>query len=119
MNLTKEKLKATSIMYPKKPKKEFERKSKPTSLGSALDNMFDAYNIRDKFDKADIESSWEEIMGKPVADRTSKIFLKDHKLFIRLTSSPLAQELAISKQKILTKFAERFGEGKVVDLVFI
>ncbi len=106
-------------MYPKKPKKEFERKSEPTSLGSALENMFDAYNIRDKFDKADIESSWEEIMGKPVANRTTKIYLKDKKLFVRLTSSPLAHELSISKQKVLDKFAQRFGEGKVIDLVFI
>lgn len=119
MSSKEEKLKTPSIVYPKKPKKEFERKSKPTSLGSALDNMFDAYNIRDRFDKADIESSWEEIMGKPVADRTSKIFLKENKLFVSLTSSPLAHELSISKQKVLDKFAEKFGKGKVIDLVFI
>jgi predicted nucleic acid-binding Zn ribbon protein len=98
---------------------EYERKSEPTSLKSAMSKMFDVYDIKKQLAETNITESWEELMGSTVASRTSKLFVKDKKLFVRLTSAPLAHEMSIAKPKILQRFSEKFGPGAIEDIVFI
>ena len=106
-------------MSRRKRNPEFERQSEPKSLKSALSNMFDAYDIKRQLDETNITESWEELMGSTVSTRTTKLFVKDKKLFVRLSSAPLAHELSIAKPKILLRFSEKFGPGKIEDIVFI
>lgn len=54
--------------------------------------------------------SWEDIMGKPIASRTSSIFLKGRILFIKLSSAPLKQELVNQKEKVRALVDQDFGD---------
>lgn len=54
--------------------------------------------------------SWEAIMGKPIASRTSSIFLKNRVLFVKLTSAPLKQELANNKERVRELIDKDFGD---------
>ena len=63
--------------------------------------------------------SWEKIMGKTIAKRTQKIFIKDKKLFVKLNSAPLKSELIMSKSKIMALFFQEFGEAVVDDIIFL
>jgi hypothetical protein len=58
-------------------------------------------------------------MGSPIAKRTKRIFVKDRKLFVELTSAPLKHELTLSKGKILDIFDREFGQNLLDDIVFI
>lgn len=103
----------------KKYFRENYRKAEPTSIKDAINKMYSAYNLKQKVDEGTIIGYWPEIMGKPVATRTTKLFFKDKKLIVELSSAPLKQELILSKQKILDLFAKRVGNGVVEDVLFL
>ena len=95
------------------------RKSDATDLNQAIDEMLQAYNIKDKFTQTHIIASWERLMGKPIAKRTTKIFIKDKKMFVELSSAPLKHELSMSKSKILDILNNEIGEVLLEDVVFL
>jgi predicted nucleic acid-binding Zn ribbon protein len=95
-----------------------QRKSETSSLKEAIDSMIDAYKLRGKFDQNKLISSWETMMGKPIARRTEKMFIKDKTLFVKLNSAPLRQELNIAKPKVLEIIHRNFDKGLVEDVKF-
>ncbi len=64
-------------------------------------------------------SSWEIIMGKAIAKLTCKIYIKDKKMFVELTSAPLKQELNMSKSKVMEMFNNRFNKNLIEEIVFL
>lgn len=106
-------------MPPRKNKFGNERKAAPTSLKSAINDMLDAYDLKRQLNETDVIDSWGTIMGKTVASRTTKLFFKDKKLIVELSSAPLKHELSLSKGKILTLFSDKFGVGIVEDILFL
>lgn len=49
-------------------------------------------------------------MGKPIASRTSAVYLNKRVLFVKLTSAPMKQELVNNKQKVIAVLSEDFGD---------
>jgi predicted nucleic acid-binding Zn ribbon protein len=98
--------------------KNSERKSDTSSLKEAIDAMLDSYKIRGKFDENKLINSWETMMGKPIARRTEKMFLKEKVLFVKLNSAPLRHELTIAKTKILEIIHRTFDASLVSDVKF-
>jgi len=111
-------LPAQRIMKPKSNKNPYYRNQEPTKLNSALDQMFDVYKIKGKADQTTIISLWEELMGKTIASRTTKLFFRGNVLNVQLSSAPLRQELTLAKDKILKMFAEKVGSHAIDDIVF-
>ena len=95
------------------------RKSEATPIRQALNNMFKQYRLAGKFREKRLVHSWERLMGKPIATRTSNIYIKGKILFVHLTSAPLKNELSLSKNKILDIFEKEFGAGIVEDIRFL
>jgi len=81
--------------------------------------MLHEYKLDSKYTATLIKSSWEKLMGRPIASRTSQISLNNGKLRVKLTSAPLKNELNMSKSKILAMLEEEFGEGIIREIVFI
>jgi len=101
-------------------KKDYNpRKSEITSISDAIDNLLNTYKINGRFDEESLISAWGEIMGKPIANRTKKLFIKKDVLFVELTSAPLKHELNLSKDKILNNFKEHLGKVVVSEIVFL
>ncbi|MEN8248931.1 MAG: DUF721 domain-containing protein [Bacteroidota bacterium] len=105
-------------MSQKRKNNPYYRNEEPTRLDAALNQMFDAYRIKGKADKTSIITLWEELMGKTIAARTTKLFFKEDVLYVELSSAPLKQELTISKGKILTLIEDKIGHGVIKDIVF-
>jgi len=95
-----------------------KRKSDTSNLRDAIDAMIDNYKIRGKFDENRLIASWEEMMGKPIARRTEKIFIKEKILFVKLSSAPLRQELTMSKAKVLEIIHREFSKELVEEVKF-
>jgi len=103
-----------------KKKKDYNpRKSEITPIGEAIDSLLQAYKINGRFDEAALISAWEEVMGKPIANRTERLFIKKDVLFVEISSAPLKHELSMSKQKIIANFAAHLGKRVVNEIVFI
>jgi len=95
------------------------RKSEATPLNEAMQDLLKTYRIEGKFMETQLISSWEIIMGKAIAKRTGKIYIKDKKMFVELTSAPLKQELNMSKSKVMEMFNNRFNKNLIEEIIFL
>jgi hypothetical protein len=65
-----------------------------------------------------IETIWENLMGKTITKYTDKIEIINQTLFIHTSVGPLKQELQYQKTQIIERINEAFGE-KVISQVII
>ena len=105
-------------MRPKRENSPYSRNQEPTKLDSALDQMFKAYRIKGKTNQTRIIALWEDLMGKTIASRTTKMFFKDKVLYVELSSAPLKQELTLAKEKIMVLLTDKVGTEAITDIVF-
>ncbi len=86
---------------------------------NAFKSFLKEEKLEHKFKQKQLITNWEQIMGKTIASRTSKIFFKDKIMFLRLDSAPLKQEILNSKSEFLQLINRELGDGMVVEVQFI
>lgn len=82
-------------------------------------DLLKTYRLEQRFDETRLLASWEQVMTKAVAQKTSRIFIKNKVLFVELTSAALKHELNQSKQAVLDRFAEAIGPDIIAEVVFM
>lgn len=88
------------------------------SFTSAFKKFLKTENLESKYREKLLIESWEAIMGKPIAARTTKLFIKNRILFIELSSAPLKQELHNNRARVKELIDEDFG-GLVDEVRFL
>lgn len=66
---------------------------------------------------AQIESVWEDVMGKTIARYTDKIQIINQTLFITTSVAPLKQELMYQKTKIIERVNEVMKDAVINNVV--
>lgn len=94
------------------------RKSNTQPIEDVIREYLKEMNIDQKLKEVGIVSRWEKLMGKTVAIRTNQIYIRNHILYIHVTSSVLKNELLMMRQAIIEKINEEAGE-KVVEQIVI
>ncbi len=89
------------------------------SFKDAFGKFLKSQSLEHRFTEKKLIHSWGEIMGKPIANRTTKIFIKDRILHVKLTSAPLKQELTMASEKVLDLLEKALGERVVDDVRFL
>lgn len=107
------------MSYYKRGDLDKNRKAQMSTVGEAMQELLNTYKLKAKFDQTQLINSWDRIMGTPIAKRTDKLFISDRKLYVKISSAPLKQELNLSKSKIMSLFMREFGEVIVDDVVFL
>ncbi len=95
------------------------RKPNDITLKEGITKMLAVYRLRSKFDETSIVAMWPEIMGKAIANRTTQIYIAHKKLFVRIESSVIKNELLMVRTGIIQKLNERAGSEVITDLVFL
>ncbi|WP_310099983.1 DUF721 domain-containing protein [Algoriphagus sp. 4150] len=95
----------------------FSRKKEVAPLESAFNDLLKAYRLEGKFREKSLVHDWPDLVGKTIADRTTSVFVRDKKLFVKLSSGPIKKELLMNKSKVLVLIDERYGTGVIEDLV--
>lgn len=80
------------------------------SFTSAFRQFLKNEKLDSKYREKLLAESWGSLVGKPIADRTSGLFIKDKILFVKLTSAPLKQELNNNKDKVIALLKADFGD---------
>jgi hypothetical protein len=96
-----------------------KRKAEISPLKEAIDEMLKAYKISGKVNETQIIESWEKLMGRSIASRTTDLKIRYKKLYVTLNSAPLRQELAMSKSKLIELLNKDFKEKVIEDVVFL
>ncbi len=93
------------------------RRSKTISLAEAMKDYIKEMNLEGKLNEIGLINSWEETVGKAIASRTSKIYIKDQVLYIHLNSSVARNELLMFRQVLKEKLNEKAGSEVIKDII--
>jgi predicted nucleic acid-binding Zn ribbon protein len=93
------------------------RRSKTISLAEAIKDYINEMNLGDKLSETAILNSWEEVVGKAISSRTTKIYIKDHVLYVHLTSSVVRNELMMLRESLREKLNEKAGKEVIKDII--
>ncbi len=88
-------------------------------IGQAINNLLSSYHIKAKFDSANIVGSWERLVGKPIAKRTKKVFLKNKVLFVQIESAAMKHDISLHRGQILEIFQKEFGNEVVKEIILM
>jgi predicted nucleic acid-binding Zn ribbon protein len=95
------------------------RKANDKSMKEAIEQMLQVYKIKRRFDETAVIASWPQLVGKPVANRTKELFIHDKKLFLRIESSVIKNELMLMRTQIIEKINDE-AKGIIVDeIIFL
>lgn len=94
------------------------QKSNTQSLAEAIRAYLKDSKLEKPLKERQLVQSWEGLLGKSVARATSRIYLKDGRLFVHLTSSVVKNELYMLQEEIIRKLNEAAGEELVREIVF-
>jgi predicted nucleic acid-binding Zn ribbon protein len=95
------------------------RKANDKSLKEAIDQMLQVYKIKRRYDETAVIASWPELVGKPVANRTKELFIHDKKLFLRIESSVIKNELMLMRTQIIDKINDEAKGILVEEIIFL
>ncbi len=93
------------------------RRSKTIPISEAITDYIKEMNIGDKLNEVSVINSWEEIVGKAISTRTSKIYIKDHVLYVHLKSSVVRNELLMLRQALMERINGKMGAEVIKDIV--
>jgi hypothetical protein len=95
------------------------RKANDKSIKEAIEQMMQVYKIKRKFDETGIIAHWPNIVGKAVASRTKEIFVLDKKLFLRIESSVIKNELMVVRNQIIERVNNEANTVLIEEVVFL
>jgi len=93
------------------------RRSKTITLREAVSDYIIEMNIGDKLSEAGVINSWEETVGRAISSRTTKIYIRDHILFVHLNSSVVRNELLMLREVLREKINLNAGTEVIKEIV--
>jgi len=93
------------------------RRSKTISLAEAIKDYINEMKLGGKLSEIGIINSWEEIVGKAISSHTTRIYIKDHVLYVHLNSSVVRNELLMLREVLKEKLNEKAGTEVIKDIV--
>lgn len=93
------------------------RRSKTISLAEALKDYVKEMKLEGKLNEIGLINSWEEVVGKAISTRTSKVYIKDQVLYVYLSSSVVRNELLMLRQALKEKLNAKAGSDVIKDIV--
>lgn len=93
------------------------RRSKTISLAEAMKDYVREMHLEGKLSEISLINSWEEIVGKAISSRTTKILIKDHVLYVHLNSSVVRNELLMLREELKGKLNQKAGSEVIKDIV--
>ena len=94
------------------------RRSKTITLAEAIKDFVNEMGLTERLDETSLIASWKDVVGKAISSRTSKIYIKDHVLYVHLNSSVVRNELFMLKDSLKNKLNEKAGKALIKDIVF-
>jgi predicted nucleic acid-binding Zn ribbon protein len=95
------------------------RKANDKTLKEAIEQMLQVYKIKKRYDETGIINTWPDMVGKSVANRTKEIFIHDKKLFLRIESSVIKNELLMMRTQIIEKINSDAKALLVEEIIFL
>lgn len=88
------------------------------SLKEVLELMIREMGLGDKLKEARLLEVLPEILGANIMKKVERYYFNDRKLFLKVSSAPLRNELLNMKEAIIARMNQEAGEELIVDIIF-
>ena len=95
------------------------RKANDKSMKEAIEQMLQVYKIKQRFDETGIVAAWPNLVGKPVANIKKELFVHNKKLYLRIESSFIKNELMLMRSQIIEKINDEANWTLVDEIIFL
>jgi predicted nucleic acid-binding Zn ribbon protein len=90
-----------------------------SSLGDAIQAFLKQNRLDKKIDTSSLTVNWKQIAGEMIAKHTTRLFIKDHTLFLQVDSSALKNELHYLKGSLIKNINQHLGKELVKELILL
>ena len=94
-----------------------KRNANEEKLSNVVDSFINQYGLKKRFQEYEILQELTKIMGPFLMKKVTKAYVKNQKLFLKLSSASFKQELVMQKTKLLEQLNKAIGEDYLKDLV--
>ncbi|MFC2100901.1 DUF721 domain-containing protein [Bacteroidota bacterium] len=95
------------------------KKSNQLTIKEAIQKLISSYRMDEKLGEVQIVNCWEKVVGEMIANHTNKLYVKKRKLFVKLDSPALKEELSYARSKIVNMLNKEVKTKVIDDIVFI
>ena len=90
------------------------RRSKTEKIDQLIQQVLKENNLDGKLKEYKLVASWEKVIGKTVANATTDIYIRNRKLFVKVRSSVIRNELLMIKDGLINAL-NREVEANIID----
>ncbi len=88
------------------------------SVGNVLKKLIADMGIGAKLDEVRALETWSDLAGDRINRQTDKTWIKDSKLYVRVSSSVWRHELHLQRSQWLERLNEALGKSVVSEIIF-
>ena len=96
-----------------------KRTANEEKLSNVVNDFIDHTGLRQKFQEQEILQNFKEIMGHFLMKKVQKSYVRNQKLYLKLSSAVFKQELIMQKTNLLLQLNTKIGYEYLIDLVLI
>jgi predicted nucleic acid-binding Zn ribbon protein len=93
--------------------------SNDRSLGEVLKELIETYRLEGKLNELKIIHAWEKVVGEMISRHTKDLRISHGKLFVKIDSPALKNELIYSTSVIIENLNTEAGCKVIEEIVFI
>jgi predicted nucleic acid-binding Zn ribbon protein len=88
-------------------------------LGEVLKELIETYRLEGKLNEMKVIHSWEKVVGDMIARHTKDLYIRNGKLFVKIDSPALKNELSYSTSTIIEKLNDEVGSKVIEEVIFL
>lgn len=95
------------------------RTTNEQKLSEAIRELLETYKLEGRLNEAKALKAWEDAAGKLILKYTKSSFVKNGKLYLRIESSVIKNEIIFSREKIINDINDSIGNQIIKEIVLL
>ena len=91
---------------------------KTVHISEIIQEFLKKNNMKGRLDETTITQKWEEVIGKPMAKYTKKVYVSKGVLYVEVTSSVARNELVMNRSLLIERLNQITGNETITDIIF-
>ena len=96
-----------------------KRNSKEEKLSDVVDKFITTFGLKKRFIEQEVIQVFNKQMGPFLMKKVKNVYVKNGKLFLKLTSAPFKEEVRMQKTKLISELNSTLGGDYIKDVVLL
>jgi predicted nucleic acid-binding Zn ribbon protein len=93
------------------------RRTHSRPVKEIIEELFKASGIDQKLKEREMVRQWDDVVGITIARSTESIYILDRKLFVKIRSSVIRNELGMIREGLKQELNRRSGEDLIEEII--